>query len=139
VIDFFDTSALVKNYVRESGSQMVRAALRARRPAVARVTHAELASAFARLARDGVVDARAREALLDRIDEDFPTFEVIEWRAQVARGVRSLVSRHPLRALDAIQLASALALRVRPLRFWCADERLVLAAAAEGLRVVVPR
>jgi hypothetical protein len=49
-----------------------------------------------------------------------------------------LLIRHALRALDVVQLASALALRARPLRFWCADGRLASAAQAEGLKVVRP-
>jgi predicted nucleic acid-binding protein len=135
VIDFFDTSALVKHYVREPGSSAVRAAVRGGHASVARVAHAELAATFARLCREGAVDEKTRDALFDRIDRDFPTFEVVEWRASVASAVRQLVSRHPLRALDAVQLASALALRARPLRFWCADGRLAAAAGSEGLRV----
>ena len=136
MIDFFDTSALVKHYVKEPGTVAVRKALRARRPAVARVTHAELGATFARLRREGLIDSSVRDNLLDRVDADFGTFEVVEWRAAVAAGVRALVCRHPLRALDAIQLASCLALGVRRVRFWCADERLTTAAAAEGLRIV---
>lgn len=138
MIDFFDTSALVKHYVKEAGTAVVRKAVRAGRPAVARVTHAELGSTFARLSREGLIDAAVRDALLDRIDEDFGVFEVVEWRPVVALGVRALVCRHPLRALDAIQLASSLALGPRRVRFWCADERLASAAAVEGIRIVRP-
>lgn len=138
MIDFFDTSALVKHYVREPGTQAVRAAVRGRRPAVARVTHVELAATFARLGREGALDEGTRDALLDRVDRDFPTFEVVEWRGSTRLAARPLLARHPLRALDVIQLASALALRARPIRFWCADGRLATAAAAEGLRVARP-
>ncbi len=139
MIDFFDTSALVKHYVSEPGTREVRAALRRRGPAVARVTHAELAATFARLGRDAVIDARVRDALLDRIDADFTAFEIVEWRVSVASHVRALVCRHALRALDAVQLASSLVLGPRRVRFWCADERLVGAAAVEGLRVIHPK
>jgi predicted nucleic acid-binding protein len=138
LIDFFDTSALLKNYVRETGTQAVRAAVHARRPSVARVTHVELTATFARLCREGALDERTRDALFDRVDEDFPTFEVVEWKAAGARVARPLLARHRLRAMDVVQLASALALRARPVRFWCADGRLAAAAAAEGLRVVRP-
>lgn len=138
MIDFFDTSALVKRYVRETGTAAVRAAVRARRPAVARIAHVELTATFARLCREGALDEGTRDALFDRVDADFPTFEIVEWKGTVARSARSLLARHALRALDVIQLASALAFRARPLRFWCADGRLSAAAAAEGLKVVRP-
>lgn len=50
-----------------------------------------------------------------------------------------LVWRHPLRAYDAIQLASALWLARESrmaLTFVCADRRLAAAAAAAGLRTM---
>jgi predicted nucleic acid-binding protein len=46
-----------------------------------------------------------------------------------------LTERHPLRAADALQLASALFLREsagQPVLFLCFDERLVAAAKEEG-------
>lgn len=51
MIRFFDTSALVKRYVEEPGSAMVRATLRAHPCTVARVTLAEAAAAVARACR----------------------------------------------------------------------------------------
>jgi predicted nucleic acid-binding protein len=53
--------------------------------------------------------------------------------------VHDLLARHPLRAADAIQLASALMLSTRSGRavdFVVYDHRLADAAAAEGLRVL---
>lgn len=138
MIEFFDTSALVKHYVREPGSAAVRVALRRRVPVVARIAHTELASAIARLHREGALDLRRRDALLARIESDFGTFDVVELRAAVSRSAAELVCRHPLRALDALQLASALALGRPTVRFWCADERLAAAARAEGLRATLP-
>ncbi len=52
---------------------------------------------------------------------------------------RALLVRHPLRAADAIQLASALLLRRElnePVTFAAYDDRLKAAARAEGLTVV---
>lgn len=138
MIDFFDTSALVKHYVREAGTAAVRAAVRARRPAVARIAQVELDATFARLCREGALDDETRDALFNRVDADFATFEVVEWKGRVAQSARPLLARNALRAMDAVQLASALAFRARPVRFWCADARLATAAAAEGLRVVRP-
>lgn len=86
MIDFFDTSALLKHYVKEPGTPAIRAAMRARRPAVARITHTELGATFARLCREGAIDEATREALFDRVDQDFPTFEVVEWRATCVHG-----------------------------------------------------
>ena len=50
---------------------------------------------------------------------------------------QQLVLRHPLRSLDALQLASALAgvTRGLDLQFWTADRQQATAAEAEGLDV----
>ena len=85
MIDFFDTSALVKHYVREPGTAAVRAAVRARRPVAARIAQVELDATFARLCREGALDEKTRDALFDRVDADFPTFEIVEWKGAVAR------------------------------------------------------
>ena len=62
MIRFFDTSALVKRYVDEPGSGMVRAAIRTHAAVVVRVTLAEAAAAIARAARGREVDARGGDA-----------------------------------------------------------------------------
>jgi len=72
LIDFFDTSALVNHYVKEPGTVAVRKAVRTRRPAVARVTHAELGATFARLRREGLIDSSVRDSLLDRVIASTP-------------------------------------------------------------------
>lgn len=139
MIEFFDTSALVKHYVREVGSSMVNAAIVRKAPVVSRIAHTELASAFARLGRDGAMPLRTRAELLRRVEADFTAFDIVELRPAIARAAAALVGRHPLRTLDALQLGSALALGSAPVRFWCADNRLARAAAAEGLQVLLTR
>jgi predicted nucleic acid-binding protein len=65
---------------------------------------------------------------------------LVEVDAAVSDLAGELVDRHPLRAYDAVQLASALAanrilqlLALSPLTFLSADDRLVAVARAEGL------
>ena len=50
---YFDSSALVKRYVREPGSERVRAWLRAAPAATSRIAFAEVAAAAARRSRQG--------------------------------------------------------------------------------------
>jgi predicted nucleic acid-binding protein len=71
VIRFFDTSALVKRYVEEPGSGMVRAALRTHAVVVARVTLAEAAAAVTRAFRAGALTEAHRDVILARLPEDF--------------------------------------------------------------------
>jgi predicted nucleic acid-binding protein len=137
---FFDTSALAKRYISESGSQLVRAALRMYPVSVARITYAELAASVARAWRLAAITEAQRDAILARIAGDFARLDIVEIRAAVVALVPELVVRHPLRGYDAVQLAAALTVRAtgQSVELWSADAVLCQAAAAEGLRVVNP-
>jgi uncharacterized protein len=140
LIRFFDTSALVKRYVEEPGSSMVRSALRSHAVAVARVTLAEAAAAVARAARTGILTEAHRDIILARLPEDFAKLQVVELRPALVARVPALVVRYPLRAYDAIQLAAAGVVRQTGLavEMWCADGDLAAAAVADGFRVITP-
>jgi predicted nucleic acid-binding protein len=140
VIHFLDTSALAKRYVREPGSSTLWAALRRGRVVVARITYAELLATLARACREGTISEAQRTRAFARVEEDFRDLAIVELRAAVLRRVAELVVRHPLRAYDAVQLATALTVKDHggAVQFWSADERLVAAAQLEGLRVAVP-
>lgn len=140
MIEYLDTSALVKRYVGEAGSAAVRAIFRRGKIAVARVTYAELLAAVSRACRLAVISVDERVSIFARIEADFRDLTVIEIRAAVLQRVPELVVRHPLRGYDAVQLAAALTIHERggSVRFWSADEPLAGAAVAEGLRSMVP-
>ncbi|MGH7439179.1 MAG: type II toxin-antitoxin system VapC family toxin [Polyangiaceae bacterium] len=138
MIDFFDTSALAKRYLREPGSREVTRALARGHCAVARIAYAELLAAAARACREGLIDEDARDRIFASALADFRDLTVVEIRASTLQAIPELVRRHPLRGYDAVQLACALALRrVGPaVRFWAADATLRAAAKAEGLRAM---
>ena len=140
MIHYLDTSAFVKRYVHEPGSLAVRALFRRGIVAVARITYAELFSAVARAWHLGVLPEAQRTTIFERIEADFSDLTIVEIRSSILHRVPDLVVRHPLRGYDAVQLAAALAIQERggSVRFWSADEQLVAAAQAEGLRAVVP-
>jgi uncharacterized protein len=137
---FFDTSALAKRYISESGSQRVRETLRSHPVTVARIAYAELAASVARSCRLAVITEAQRDAILGRIGSDFSLLTIVEIRPALLAFVPALVVRHPLRGYDAVQLAAALGLHATgpSVEFWSADATLCQAAAAEGLRVVNP-
>lgn len=96
----------------------------------------EFISLIARREREGSVSAID----FKKLREDFlihaaRQYRVIALSPSVINQARQLVAKHPLRALDAIQLACALAaaksIRL-PLIFVSADQKLLNAAAAEG-------
>ncbi|MBA3392601.1 MAG: type II toxin-antitoxin system VapC family toxin [Deltaproteobacteria bacterium] len=133
-MNFFDASALVKRYVRETGSSTVRRLLREVTPAISRLTEAEVSSAFARRRREGTFSSRQHARALAALQSDLLRSHVIELSTDVVARVHVLVARHPVRAADALQLASAIVLReaVGRVVFVAYDTRLREAARAEG-------
>ena len=101
----------------------------------------EVASAFWRKLRSGELRRSQASALaeqfradLDGTLEEPPRFVIVADALPVLAAAAHLVAIHPLRAYDAVQLASALA--VAPDRFACFDSDLREAAAIEGLELV---
>jgi uncharacterized protein len=83
----------------------------------------------------------ARDVILKRLEMDLKSMHLIEVVAPVFDRVHDLLARHPLRASDAIHLASALLIAQRSpreLEFVAYDARLAEAARAEHL-AVLPR
>jgi len=139
VITFFDASALVKRYVSEPGSGTVRSLLRRKHRAVSALSSVEIPAALWRRVREGDIDEKAVRRQVARIVSDLRHFDVVEPRGRVLALARDLVERHPLRAYDAVQLASALHLARATglsLAFASADVALGEAAEAEGARRV---
>lgn len=135
---YFDASALAKRYVREKGSLKVRRLLASDLPATSRLSAVEIASALMRRSREGAFSDTARDRACAALDADMPAMLVVELTAEVVARARELLRRHPLRASDAIQLASYLYLQEElgeQMLFVVFDDRLAAAARAEGATV----
>jgi hypothetical protein len=135
---FFDASALVKRYVRESGTPTVRRLLREPRAVASRLSEAEISSAVHRRQREGALTLAQKRRAMDALRADLPRLEVVELSPKVVAAVHSLLDRHPLRAADALQLASAIVLRDAldtEIELVTYDQRLHAAAQAEGFQV----
>jgi predicted nucleic acid-binding protein len=141
---FLDSSAVVKRYVTESGSDWIRSLSDpdAQNPLIiARIAWVEVLSALARRQREGSLtgDDVAQAIRTFRYDLDMQ-YQVVELDRALAATAGELVVRHPLRAYDAVQLASALRIQtnleqngVSGLAFVSADDRLLAIAQVEGL------
>jgi len=142
MIVFFDTSALVKAYVDEPGSDLVLRLWDDASPPIGSVlVYAETHAALARRLREG-----APPELIHAVAETFEKHWTNILPMPVDVGVlltcRRLVQRYPLRGADAVHLASAIEARTlagEPVTFACADDRLIEAAHAEGFDVRVTR
>ena len=107
--------------------------------ATSRLTAVEIASALARRCREGAFAVTERDRALAALEQDLSALHLVELSPSIVFQARSLVVRHPLRAGDAIQLASALLLQREldeTVTFAVYDDRLKATAAAEGLTVV---
>ena len=112
------------------------------RCATSRLSEVEVVSALARRSREGALGASDRDRLLRTLASDVLSLVVVEVSEEITRWCYDLLLRHPLRAADAIHLASALYLQ-RELKqtvvFVAFDERLNRAAHREGLQIVSGR
>jgi uncharacterized protein len=141
---FCDSSALIKRYVVETGSawvELITAPSSGDRIFVAQITRTEIVSGIARLNREGRLSVSSTTNARLSIDYHMTLeYSVVELSEPVILLAEDLLLAHPLRAYDAMQLASALDLRARlsatslaaPI-FVSADRRLLAAAEAEGL------
>lgn len=143
---FFDTSALIRRYDRaEPGSARVRALCRASAGnalLIARVTPVEVAAAAQRKVREGRLDSEGSRRFwrLFRLHLRHQ-YRVIALDEEVYRSAELLLTGHPLRAFDALQVATALraaqmlAGLTADFRFCTADRQQATAARGERLRV----
>ena len=104
--------------------------------AISRLTEVELVSAFSRRHREGSLSALVLRNLIEAVGDEVSTVSVVELTSAVVAQAQKLLLRHPLRASDAVQLASCLVLAERlrqPVEFLAFDDRLNSAALQEGL------
>ena len=138
---FFDTSALVKRYHQETGSDRVNAIIEARDSVliISELSLVEMASALQRKRNRGEIALQAMNDALARFASDILSDWVVAgFRRGFIQQARELVLRRGIRTLDALQLTAALAFSGASPIFVCADARLRQAAAEEGLAVLDP-
>ena len=113
MILYLDTSALVKLYAEEPGSDEVRNAARgARVVAVSEVGYVETRSALARKEREGLFSTEEHDVAVESLKRDFrEVYLARPLTGEVIARAGELVRQHALRAYDAIHLATALAWR----------------------------
>jgi predicted nucleic acid-binding protein len=105
---YFDTSVLVKRYVREPASPRARELLRRYRFVSSAVAPVEATSAIRRRTNIGELTDIAMRAVLRRMAEDRMQWELLEVGTAVLSRAESLASQLGIAALDAIHVASAM-------------------------------
>lgn len=132
---FLDTSALAKRYVAEQGSDQVLAVCqRADSLVISVICLPELISTLCRLVREEKLASAAYRALKGGMMANLADVDICEITQEVLASVVSLLELHPLRAMDGLHVACALA--SAPDAFVSADHRQISAARKAGLSVI---
>ncbi len=134
---YFDTSALIKRYVDESGRREVLQLLRRHDCVTSAVLPVELRSALRRRVAEGTIDRERVPDILKRFGTDRAFWACVEVNSDVLAAAETLVATHALRILDAIHVASAQLFNARvgsdAVVFVSADKRQAEVAVAIGL------
>jgi uncharacterized protein len=133
---FFDSSAFVKRYVREEGTDVVLSWCdQATELCISGIALPEIVSAFCRLLREDLVSPVQYRHLKTMLMDDISDAAICDLTPEVIRHSMISLEKNVLRGMDAIHLGSALALNVD--LFVSADARQCDAATQAGLRVVL--
>ena len=109
MILYLDTSALVKLYIQEQGSEEVAAWVEnANPPVTSLITKVEAVAAFARAVRQGILRPEETLSTLEELRAEWKHFVRVPITEGLVASADTLAWRYELRGYDAIHLASAL-------------------------------
>ena len=132
---YLDTSAFAKRYVAEQGSDKVEVLCQqADSLVVSIICLPELISTMSRLVREKRLVKAVYAKLKSDAMADLADVDTCQITPEVLGSVVSLLESNPLRAMDAIHVACALA--VEPDVFVSADRRQLSAARRTGLKTI---
>jgi predicted nucleic acid-binding protein len=144
---FLDTSALVKLYVDETGTDTMVALAdpsAGNQLAIVALTRVEFRAAIRRRVKLGDIDEADADAALARFAAHLSTLYLVQpLNETVLESACGAIDRHTLRAYDSVQLAGCLVLRMTiggdlELQFVSANQALLKAATSDGLAVINP-
>ncbi len=135
---YFDSSAVVKLYVQESGRTAVLRLLRQHEVVASAILPIEIRGALRRRADENVIERSRLPAALKQLALDRTQWNLLAVSTEILERTEQIVASHSVRTLDAIHIASAQEfagqLRAR-VPFISANHRQIEAAVALGLIV----
>ena len=132
---FLDTSAFAKRYIAEAGSdQLIALCGAAEQIVVSVICLPELISTLSRLVREKRLSKADYRKLKSLATADLAGAKVCPLDSGVLVATTSLLEAHPIRAMDALHVACALAVSAD--KFASADQRQLVAAKKSGLAVL---
>ena len=136
---YFDTSVLVKRYIKEKGSAPTRRLLQRFRFLSSAVAPVEAISALSRRRTSGELAPQDFLAIRSRLHKDLAYWDLVEVSEHVLRHAEELVQKTDVRTLDALHIASAVMFQTASrltIPFVTSDAKQRDAAQATGLTVI---
>jgi len=137
MILYLDTSALVKNYTTEAGSEMVYQVIGAANSiGMSVIGRVEMAAAFAKLMRVGALEQEEALDALQVFRSEWPNLMQLQVTKMVVARAGLLAWDYHLRGYDAVHLATAILWQERlerPMTMAVFDRKLWAAAEQLGL------
>jgi predicted nucleic acid-binding protein len=143
MILYLDTSALLKKYFQETGSDEIIARWKEATGIVtSSVAYAEALASIHRKKREVEFNNDRFEKILHLFRRDWNSFIRVEVTDELNDWIDKMVAHYPLRGFDTIHLASALIVHERlpeKFLFACYDNKLLQAAQLAGLKTLPER
>jgi predicted nucleic acid-binding protein len=142
MIIFIDTSAWVKFFIKENGTEEIQYFMLNKSDsekhsyAASAVTYAEMMATFMRSFKGNRITQDQYNQIIIQFDEQWENFNISEVNIHLVKRSGMLAQRYALKGCDAFQLASAL--NVQTDLFIASDHDLLKAAKNEGLIVWNP-
>jgi uncharacterized protein len=142
MICYLDSSAIVKRYIREDGTDKMNSLIAgAKILATSKLTYAEILSAFFKKYRAKELSEKHLNTVLTTFENDWAYFLVVEFGDEMLPLIKKLVRKHYLKGADSIHLSSALWLKAAvktDITFIASDLDLLAAAHSETLQILNP-
>lgn len=134
MLTYFDSSAFVKRYLNESGSEIVdQLCSESTSVALSSIAIPEIFSALNRRVNDKSISKRDYKKIKTVLLEEVEDIEVINLVPEVIAEAIKVLESNKLRAMDSIHIGSAII--IKPDIFITSDKRQFLAAKKSGLKI----
>lgn len=136
---FMDTSALIKRYIMEEGSNAVDNLMDATLEViVSPITKIECISTIRRLLHEKFLTMEEFSVIKKNILYDFEFYNVLRMNDRIENNAIKLIEKYQLKTLDAIQLSSCCSTYPEYLSFVTCDNKIIKFAEIENLSVINP-
>jgi len=140
MIAYFDTSAIVKFYISETGSDIVREAFNNSEILVtSEIAYVEAISAFIRINNEKLISDIDLSNIVSDFKSNWEDFFTLKADINIIKKAGFLIEKYKLRSYDSIHLSSAVTFKERinkNISFYSWDKNLNTAALNESLQVL---